>query len=80
MRLKDARRALGWTQQELSRRSGVRQQDISKLERGSVHRISYTTVVRLVRALRKAGLAGVTAEELFPVLDDGNGGGHGGSK
>jgi transcriptional regulator with XRE-family HTH domain len=69
MNLKQAREALGWTQEELSRRSGVGQQHISKLEKGRIERISYLTVVRIVRALRKAGLAGVTAEKLFPVLN-----------
>lgn len=67
MDMKSARRALGWTQQQLAEKSGVPQQAISKLENGKIGRVSYEAVVRIVRAFRKAGLHGVTAEELFPL-------------
>lgn len=69
MTIKAARTALGWTQTELADKSGVPQQRISLLERGRIERVSYRDVVLIVRAFRKAGLKGVTAEELFPVTD-----------
>jgi transcriptional regulator with XRE-family HTH domain len=70
MNIKAARKALDWSQSELARRSGVAQQRISQLERGDYVFVSYRDVVRIVRAFRKAGLKGITAEELFPVNDD----------
>ncbi len=46
------RRALGWTQEELERGSGVPQSEITKIERGRV-RPSYHKVISLFRALEK---------------------------
>lgn len=67
MTLKEARTALGWTQQELSAKSGVGQQRISSLEKGEIGAISHETVQRLVRAFNKAGLKRLTGMQLFPV-------------
>jgi transcriptional regulator with XRE-family HTH domain len=64
MTLKDARRALGWTQQQLEAASGVKQQHISDLERGEIGRVSYEAVSKLLRAFHKAGLKGLTADDL----------------
>lgn len=70
MNLKGARTALGWTQQELAAKAGVTQQLVSRLERGQTDRVMYSSVVKIVRALRKAGLSGLTQEALFPVPED----------
>lgn len=67
MDLKGARTALGWTQQQLADRAGVTQQTVSRLERGKTDRVMYSSVVRIVRTLRKAGLSGITQEALFPI-------------
>jgi transcriptional regulator with XRE-family HTH domain len=67
MTLKQARKALAWTQQQLEAASGVQQQHISDLENDRIGQVSYATVAKLVKALHKAGLRGVTAEELFPL-------------
>jgi predicted transcriptional regulator len=67
MTLREARRLLGWSQTHLARRSGVKQQQISILELGEIERVAWMDVSRLVTALQRAGLKGITAEELFPV-------------
>jgi transcriptional regulator with XRE-family HTH domain len=67
MTLKDARRLLGWSQTHLARRSGLSQQMISYLETGQIKRVAWVDVARLVVALQRAGLKGITADELFPV-------------
>lgn len=66
MTLKDAREALGWTQQKLAAESGVVQQRISQLERHEISRVSWSDVRKLLRAFHRAGLTGLTAETLFP--------------
>jgi len=48
--LREARRGKGWTQSELSLRSGVNQQNISKLERFN-RNPHYSTVIALESAL-----------------------------
>jgi transcriptional regulator with XRE-family HTH domain len=67
MTMKDARKLLGWSQTHLARRSGLSQQMVSYLETGQIKRVAWTDVSRLVMALQRAGLKGITAEELFPV-------------
>lgn len=67
MTLRDARKALGWTQQKLEAESGVKQQQISELETGQIGRVSHESVQRIVRAFHRAGLKGLTADELFPI-------------
>jgi len=66
MTVKDARVALGWTQQKLAAEADVVQQQISRLERGEVSRVSLTDVRKIVRAFHRAGLKGLTADTLFP--------------
>lgn len=63
--LEAARRTRGWSQADLSSRSGVSQSLISKIERGSVASPSYRVVVRLARALR------VPEGRLFPEPEQG---------
>ncbi|MDQ6675227.1 MAG: helix-turn-helix domain-containing protein [Chloroflexota bacterium] len=53
--LRDHRRAVGLTQEELAERAGVSPRSISGLERGDAHIPRRDTVALLVRALRLAG-------------------------
>ena len=61
--LRLARLAAGLTQFALAERVGVTEGMISRLESGARQRPSYTTMVRIGRAL------GVPHEQLFPVPD-----------
>lgn len=70
MTLKEARDIAGLTQQELANRSGLTQTTIYDLESGRNKKPSHETVVRVVRALQRSGLAGVTAEQLFPIAEE----------
>jgi transcriptional regulator with XRE-family HTH domain len=63
-RIKDRRRKLGWTQEELARRLGVRQNVISRLEAGIVNNPSVSMIRRLARVL------GVTADHLVGMYDE----------
>jgi len=51
LRLKELRDAKGWSQRELSRRSGVRQATISHLETGKARTLSLVALEKLARAL-----------------------------
>lgn len=66
MNLKDVRDVLGWTQERLAAESGVVQQQISRLERGEIGRVSLDDTRNILRAFHKAGLKGLTADHLFP--------------
>jgi len=48
------RQAAGWTQAELARRAGVRQETVSRIESGK-HTPNVSTVDRLDRALKRVG-------------------------
>jgi transcriptional regulator with XRE-family HTH domain len=63
-RIRTRRRELGWTQEELARRLGVRQNVISRLEAGNVNNPS----VHMIRSL--ARILGVTADYLIGMYDD----------
>ena len=63
-RIRTRRLALGWTQEELARRLGVRQNVISRLESGTVQSPSVTLIRRLARTLN------VTADYLVGMYDD----------
>jgi XRE family transcriptional regulator, regulator of sulfur utilization len=52
LQFQDARNALGWSQRELSERSGVRQADISRIERGTGNPTE-ATLHRLAGALER---------------------------
>ncbi len=67
MTLKDARELAGLSQNELDRRAGLPIGSIFELENGRTKSPSWDRVVRIVRALKRAGLKGVDAEQLFPV-------------
>lgn len=70
MDLKEARRLTGLTQTRLAELAGLQQTTIYDLEAGRNRRPSHEAVTRIVRALQRSGLAGISAEELFPVPDD----------
>lgn len=67
--LRSARELCGLTQSELARRAGLNTSAVFDLERGRSRRPSHETVVKIIRALQSAGMAGVTAEQLFPVSE-----------
>lgn len=68
--LRHARELLGdLTQSALEDEAGVARGTVHDLEMGRNKRPSYETVTRVVRALRRLGLAGVTAEQLFPIAE-----------
>lgn len=66
MNLKEAREALGWTQQKLEAESGVVQQQISRFERGDIERVSLVDAQKLLKAFHRAGMRGLTTDDLFP--------------
>ena len=51
MRLREIRKAKGWTQTELATRAGVRQATISSLERGPVKKLDMSVLEKLASAL-----------------------------
>ena len=63
-RIRARRQDLGWTQEELARRLGVRQNVISRLESGTVKSPSVLLIRRLARTLN------VTADYLVGMYDD----------
>jgi DNA-binding XRE family transcriptional regulator len=69
--LREARKIAGLSQQALAEKAGTTTTTIYDIEVGRNHRPSHETVVRIVRALNLHGLAGLTAEDLFPVTDHG---------
>jgi predicted transcriptional regulator len=69
MTLKQARIRAELGVRELGRASGVGKDVVSGIETGRVDpsKVAYGSIVRIVYALRLAGLPGVTADSLFPV-------------
>lgn len=65
MSLPEARRLLGWTQQRLANESGCRLSTIASIECGGTKKPSFVTVMALVKAMQRGGLAGVSAEDIF---------------
>ena len=68
--LRQARELVGLTQLGLDKLAGVPLGTTHDLENRRNRNPAHHTVVRLVRALRGAGLAAVTSDQLFPVPDD----------
>ena len=64
--LRGARELVGLNQAELAKRSGLRQQHYSDLERGQP--LTPPEHLAVLRALRAAGLAGLTANDLSCVV------------
>lgn len=67
MTLKDARDLAGVTQTRLEDLGGLTRGAVHDLESGRNERPSHETVTRVIHGLRRAGLRGVTAEQIFPV-------------
>lgn len=67
--LERARLLAGLNQRDLDRLAGLAKGTIHEIENKRNKRPAYETVVRIVRALQRAGLKGITAEEIFPVAD-----------
>lgn len=67
--LQDARKIAGLSRQALAEKAGTTATTIYDLEAGRNQRPSHETVVRIVRALNQHGLAGLTAEDLFPISE-----------
>lgn len=65
----DARTLLGWTQSHLARRSGVPVSTLNEIESGDNRNPGYQVVMRIVKALQAGGLVGLTAEDVFPVVE-----------
>ena len=63
-RVKERRIELGWTQEELARRLGVRQNVVSRLEAGGVKTPNLVMLRTLARVL------GVTTDYLVGMYDD----------
>lgn len=68
--LRAAREMLGLTQHQLADRAGVKRSAIDDIERGRSTRPAYVTVMCIVRALKEAGLNGISAEDVFPIDAD----------
>lgn len=77
MTLKEARELADLTQRRLSELTDrkVKVSSISDVEVGRIQNPSHAFVVRVVRALHKAGMRGVTAEQIFPIDDSVSGDG-----
>lgn len=61
------RRLLGISQHQLDKEAGLPKGTVHDLESGRTVKPSHETVVRIVRAMRRLGLHGVTGEDVFPV-------------
>lgn len=70
MTLQQARVALGINPSELAREAGVKRTTIVDIEAKRNLNPSHVSVTKIIRALHRRGLTGVTAEEIFPVPDD----------
>jgi len=51
LRIEDLRKAQGWSQSELARRSGVPQPTISRIESGKTSAVDFTVLEKLSNAL-----------------------------
>lgn len=70
MDIKTARKLAGLGQAKLAKLAGLDPNVIYDLESGRNKRPAHEIVVKIVRALQRNGLPGLTAEDLFPVPDD----------
>ena len=67
--VKRRRRALGWTQRELSWRCGLDQAAICRLERGTLHGLRFRRFVAIVAAMNGLDVAAPAPERRPRVID-----------
>lgn len=67
MTLEEARQLAGLSRAALAELAGTTGTTIYDIETGRNRRPSFDVVTRIVRALHRSGLRGITAEQLFPV-------------
>lgn len=69
MTLEQARGLVKLNQTQLARAAGVTKFVISDIETGATRpeNVAHGTIVKIVRALQRAGLPGLTSEDIFPV-------------
>jgi len=65
--LTQARELVGWTQTRLAREASAAVSSINELEHGHNTNPGYQLAMRIVQALQRGGLAGVSVEAIFPV-------------
>jgi predicted transcriptional regulator len=72
MTLEQARGLVKKGLRELARDAGVGKDTVSRIEAGRLdpENVSYGDIMRIVRALQRAGLPGLSVEELFPIRDE----------
>lgn len=70
MDLRKARQLAGINQGRLAELAGLDQGAISDIECGRNKRPAYEVVVKIIRGLKRAGLIGITADDVFPVPDE----------
>lgn len=69
MTLREARNLTGLSRDRLAALADTTTTTIYDIETGRVANPSYETVVRIVRALQRSGLSGLTIEQVFPVAE-----------
>lgn len=69
MTLREARDMAGLTRDQLAALAGVKSANIYDIEAGRNKRPAHEIVVRIIRAFHRRGMAGITAETLFPVSE-----------
>lgn len=67
--LQSVREMAGLSLAQLDRAAGLATGTTHDLESGRTQNPSWQTVGRIVRALQRRGLKGVTAESIFPISD-----------
>jgi predicted transcriptional regulator len=71
MTLEHARGLVGKGLRELAREAGVDKDVVWRIENKRVDPadVSYGDIMRIVRALQRAGLSGLRVEDLFPISE-----------
>ncbi len=69
MNLREARNLAGLSRNRLAEMAGTTTTTIYDLETGRNANPAHETVVRIIRALQRVGLSGLTMDQIFPVAD-----------
>jgi transcriptional regulator with XRE-family HTH domain len=67
--LKEARELLEWSPSRLADESGIKLSAVYDIESGKNKNPGYQTVSAVVKALKRGGLAGVQADDIFGAED-----------